>query len=301
MNSVIDTKNRLWRGDLLLNPCLAAYTSWHVGGLADRLFRPADLADCQQFLANCPAGEPVTWLGLGSNTLIREGGVRGTVILTQGGLREIAQLDATHVRVEAGVTCAKVAKFCSRLGLMGVAFLAGIPGTMGGALAMNAGAFGGETWAHVVAVETIDRTGNVRVRNAEDFTVAYRQVEGLGDEWFVAATLALQSGCAKEALQAIKSCLHQRGVTQPTGVFSGGSVFKNPKGDYAGRLLEVSGLKGQRIGGAVISEKHANFIVNDQNAKASDIEALIHLAQGVVMDKFSIRLQPEIKIIGEFF
>ncbi|HHJ80041.1 MAG TPA: UDP-N-acetylmuramate dehydrogenase, partial [Candidatus Tenderia electrophaga] len=258
------------RGNLKLNEPMARHTSWRVGGPAERYFEPADLDDLAEFLAQKDKDEPVMWLGLGSNLLVRDGGIRGTVIITSGLLNEIELLDEGLVRAEAGVACAKVARFCGRQQLVGVEFLAGIPGTMGGALAMNAGAFGGETWQHVVAVETIDCHGQRHLRQPAEFAISYRHVKGVADEWFVAAHLRLHCGDSDTATARIKELLEIRNASQPIGQPSCGSVFRNPDGDYAARLIEASGLKGCCIGGACVSEKHANFIINSGNATAAD-------------------------------
>ncbi len=288
-----------WRGELRRDEPLARHTSWRVGGTADRFYLPRDLDDLAVFLEALPLEEPVFWLGLGSNLLVRDGGMRGTVICTSGMLNGLARLDEQRLRVESGVACAKVARFSAREGLSGAEFLVGIPGTMGGALAMNAGAFGGETWTLVEAVETLDRRGRRQVRGPEDYQVAYREVRGPAGEWFVAAILALAPGDASQALTDIKGLLARRGASQPTGQPSGGSVFRNPPGDHAGRLIEACGLKGHAIGGARVSEKHANFIVNDGSATAGDIEALIrHVAQAVE-ERQGVRLVTEVHIVGE--
>ena len=243
------------------------------------------------------------WLGLGSNLLIRDGGVRGTVIATQGLLNAMSLLPTGHVRAEAGVTCAKVARFCSASLLQGAEFLAGIPGTMGGALAMNAGAFGSETWDKVVAVETINRQGELLVRLPSEFKVAYRSVEGMQDEWFVAAHLQLKSISQEqqdEIKQNIKSLLAERNDKQPIGQASCGSVFRNPVGDHAARLIEAAGLKGQCQGGACVSEKHANFIINTGAATADDIERLVNQVSEVVYQTQGVRLHREVRIVGEY-
>lgn len=239
------------------------------------------------------------WLGLGSNVLVRDGGIKGTVIATLGALSKIERRTDGTIRAEAGVTCAKVAKFCAQQQLTGAEFFAGIPGTMGGALAMNAGAFGGETWSLVARVETIDRQGVVRTRGPEDFRVAYRHVQGVAGEWFVAAHLRLASDESGASRLRIKELLDKRNRSQPVNMPSCGSVFRNPTGDHAGRLIEASGLKGVCIGGACVSDKHANFIVNTGNATARDMEALIKQIQQVVHDKHGVMLIPEVHIIGE--
>jgi len=284
---------------LLTNEKLAKYTSWRVGGPADRLYIPQDRQDLIEFIKTLPESEPVFWMGLGSNLLVRDGGIRGTVINTKGRLKEMRMTDDNSVYVEAGVPCAHVARFCGENGLIGAEFLAGIPGTMGGALKMNAGAFGGETWSIVKSVEMLDMTGNVTHRMPQDFQVSYRSVKGFENEWFLSCELILQQGDTEASQQKIKGLLEKRGATQPTNQPSCGSVFKNPEGDYAARLIEQIGLKGYMIGGACVSEKHANFIVNIGNATAADIEALIHYVQGKVEQQQGIVLQTEVCMVGE--
>lgn len=287
------------RGNLLLGEPMARHTTWRVGGPADRYYQPADIKDLAMFLSQLDNGEPLFWLGLGSNLLVRDDGIRGTVIALSGMLNEMNRIDENRVRVEAGVACAKVARFCAREGLAGAEFLCGIPGTMGGALAMNAGCFGGETWKIVESVETIDRQGELRTRSPEEFEVAYRHVSGPLGEWFVAATLTLSEGDAQGLLDANKKLLEKRGTTQPTQQPNAGSVFRNPEGDFAARLIETAGLKGRTIGNASVSEKHANFIVNLGGAKAADIEALIELVKKEVKQKHGVELQREVHIVGE--
>lgn len=287
------------RGELLLNEPMSKHTSWRVGGVAERFFKPADLNDLITFISCIDADESLLWIGLGSNLLVRDGGIRGTVILTSGLLKELSLLNSDVVRAEAGVACAKVAKFCARNELVGAEFLAGIPGTMGGALAMNAGAFGGETWELIHSVETLDRQGNRHTRSKDEFKIAYRHVEGPKDEWFIAAHIRLSAGNGAESQQKIKEFLAKRGATQPTQLPSCGSVFKNPPGDHAARLIESVGLKGKRCGNAMVSDKHANFIVNTGNATAAEIESLILEVQQAVELAHNIKLLPEVHIVGE--
>jgi len=289
-----------FRGELSSDEPMSAHTSWRVGGPADQCYRPADLEDLQQFLAALAPDEPVTWVGLGSNLLVRDGGIRGTVILPFGGLDTLELTGSDRVRAGAGVACAKVARFAARAGLTGAEFLAGIPGTMGGALAMNAGAFGGETWLLVDEVQTLDHQGELHQRKRADYEVSYRTVSGEKNEWFVAADLQLQPGDSAAAQSRIRSLLERRSATQPTQQPSCGSVFRNPPGDFAARLIESSGLKGEQIGGARVSEKHANFIVNLGSASAADIEALIRYVQRQVQQRHDIYLHMEVRIIGEF-
>jgi UDP-N-acetylmuramate dehydrogenase len=287
-------------GRLLLKEPLADYTTWRVGGLAKALYKPAGIADLSLFLKQLDADEPLLWLGLGSNSLINDLGFSGTVILTQGCLSGLDLIGDALIRVEAGVSCAKMARFCARNSLAGGEFWAGIPGTMGGALRMNAGCFNGETWQSVVEVETMTRTGEIRRRLPSEFNVAYRHVSGLNDEWFIAATCRLALGEKDKALQLIKELLVHRAATQPTSEYNCGSVFRNPPQNYAAKLIESCGLKGKRFGGAVVSEKHANFIINHQGtASANDIESLIQFVQKTVYEQTAIELIREVHIIGD--
>ncbi|MEY2854530.1 MAG: hypothetical protein RL030_1662 [Pseudomonadota bacterium] len=276
---------------------LSRHTSWHVGGPADLLFTPRDRADLVSFLRILPPETPLLWLGLGSNLLVRDGGVRGVVIATREALTGLVQRRPQEVYAEAGVPCAKLARQCARWNIGPAEFFTGIPGTLGGALAMNAGAFGGQTWDQVKEVETVDRHGEVRLRAAGEYRAAYRHVEApANDEWFLAATLRFEGASSEEATRAL---LEKRRQTQPIGEWSCGSVFTNPPGDHAARLIEASGLKGRRVGGAVVSTKHANFILNEGAATARDIEALVGVVQLEVERAQGLRLVPEFRIAGE--
>ena len=287
-------------GKLLLNEPLARYTSWRVGGCADRFYIPAGLQDLAAFLQSLPVDEPIHFIGLGSNLLVRDGGVRGTMVLMHNVLTQM-HMDGDLVYVESGVTCAKLAKFSAKEAKQGAEFFAGIPGTLGGALAMNAGCYGSETWDVVQRVTTIDRQGELHTRAAGEFVPTYRHIEKpVADEWFVAAWLSLQAGDAQEATQKIKALLAKRLASQPLNLPSAGSTFRNPEGDYAARLVEASGLKGYIIGGAQVSEKHANFIVNIGGATALDIELLIKHMRDTVQEKQGVTLQQEVKVIGEY-
>ena len=285
-------------GKLLLNESMRRYTSWRVGGNADRLYMPGGLEDLQAFLKEVPHGEPVHFVGLGNNLLVRDGGVRGTVVLMHDALTEM-RFEGTSVYAEAGVTCAKMAKFAAREHLHGAEFLAGVPGTIGGALAMNAGCHGGETWDIVSRAITIDRHGHVHERSQVDVEVGYRHVSLPGEEWFIAAWFQLHAGEASIAEEKIKALLAKRLATQPLNLPNAGSTFRNPEGDYAARLIEACGLKGFSIGGAQVSEKHANFIVNLGEATADDIEKLIAHMHDTVLNVHGVDLQREVKIIGD--
>jgi UDP-N-acetylmuramate dehydrogenase len=287
------------RGELRHDEPMARHGGWRVGGPARRFYRPADSTDLVAFLATVEPGEELHWVGLGSNLLVRDGGIDGTVICLQGALDRIETLADGRVRAEAGATDAAVARHCARAGLLGVEFLAGIPGTLGGALAMNAGAHGDEIWQRVVTVETAGRDGRLRERIPSDYRIAYRSVTGPQDEWFLAATLQLDAGDPDEGQARIRALLERRGATQPTRQPSCGSVFKNPPGDFAGRLVEASGLKGFAIGGASVSTKHANFIVTEGGATAGDVEALIAHVQETVERLHGVRLGTEVRIVGK--
>jgi UDP-N-acetylmuramate dehydrogenase len=263
------------------------------------MYLPADLDDLLRFLRGLPADEPLFWLGLGSNLLVRDGGIKGTVICTKNRLKGMRVLEAERVYVEAGVPSALVARFCTDQGLVGAEFLAGIPGTFGGALAMNAGAFGGETWPLVEKLWTADRLGHVRQRAAAEYKVGYRSVAGPEGEWFLAAELKLEAGDTAQAREHIKTLLARRAASQPVNQPSCGSVFRNPPNDHAARLIEACGLKGQRIGGACVSLKHANFIVNLGEATAADIEQLIGEVQEQVRLQTGVSLEPEVRVVGE--
>jgi len=298
-NSVI-SHHRDCVGELIFQESLVDYNTWRVGGMARCMYKPAGIEDLSLFLQSLPADEPLLWLGLGSNSLITQKGFSGTVILTQGCLNEMHIIDHQSVRVEAGVSCAKMARFCARNGLTGGEFWAGIPGTMGGALRMNAGCAGRETWQSVVEVETINRFGVRRIRKPQEFAVTYRHVSGLEDEWFVAATCQFTKGDKDTSLQLIKELLAHRAATQPTSEYNCGSVFRNPPGDYAARLIEACGLKGMRIGGACVSEKHANFIINHEGHASSDeIYQLIETVKKIVYEQTGTELIREVHIIGD--
>jgi len=286
-------------GDLRFKEPMSQHTSWRVGGIADIYFVPDGIADLAHFMQNLPADMPVTMTGLGSNLLVRDGGLRGAVVCTHKGLSAIEQPDDTRVHAQAGVPGAKVARFSLKQGLRGAEFLAGIPGTVGGALAMNAGAFGGETWSIVESVDTVNRAGEINQRAPEDYDIAYRHVRGAQDEWFVAATFKLAAGDVEAGRGEIRDLLAKRGTSQPIQSANAGSVFRNPEGDFAARLIEDCGLKGHRIGGAEISQRHANFILNVDSAQASDIESLIELVIATVSERHDVELEPEVRIVGE--
>jgi UDP-N-acetylmuramate dehydrogenase len=286
------------RGKLLRDEPMSRHTSWRLGGPADSYYVPADLQDLQYFLSTLDADCDVLWVGLGSNLLVRDGGFRGQVIAPLNALKRMElQLDG-NLYVECGSSCARLAKFCHRKGLGGADFFAGIPGTVGGALAMNAGAFGGETWTAVQQVIMIDRQGNLQQREADEFDVGYRRVRLPQDEWFAAALFKFAAREPDEDSK-IRQLLRQRNETQPIGEPSCGSVFKNPPGKHAAQLIEAAGLKGYRLGSARVSDKHANFIISAADTRAADVEALIYYIQERIEAQFDIQLQTEVRIVGD--
>lgn len=305
------------RGELRHQVAMSKHTSWRAGGVADRAYRPADLADLQTFLRGLPAAEAVYAVGLGSNLLVRDGGLRGTVLLLHGALKALRMTGTNTLHIEAGVPGAKLARFAAAHDLSGAAFFAGIPGTLGGMLAMNAGCYGSETWQHVSGVQVLTRNGELLEREPQDYVIGYRHVERIEDrkgriedrglerqdrsseEFFVSASLHFASGDGEVARRQIKDLLNQRIASQPLDLANAGSVFRNPAGDHAANLIERCGLKGKRIGGAQVSEKHANFIVNTGGATAADIENLIVEVRAIVAAQTGVVLHPEVRIIGE--
>lgn len=315
------------RGELRRNEPMSRHTSWRAGGAAERTYAPADLADLQAFLRQLPPEEPLMAVGLGSNLLVRDGGVRGTVLLMHGALAEL-RMDGAHVYAQAGVAGAKLARFAAANELCGAEFFAGIPGTLGGMLAMNAGCYGSETWEKVLRVQVLTRSGELVERRPDEYEVGYRHAvlkekgeggrgksggvtvrEGLTlpsspfplhqEEFFVAAWLQFEQGDVEAARQQIKALMEKRSASQPLQQPNAGSVFRNPPGNYAAKLIEGCGLKGKRIGGAQVSEKHANFIVNAGGATAADIENLINEVKAIVVQQTGVELHPEVRIVGE--
>ena len=294
------------RGEIRLNEPMARHVTWRAGGPARRFFTPEDVEDLSTFLSQLPVDEPVLFLGLGSNLLVREGGWPGTVVHTHGPHKH-PRMDGDLLCAEAGCAAPKVARFAAMNKLGGAEFLCGIPGTVGGALAMNAGCYGGETWDLVERVVTINRLGQLRRRPKSDFDISYRHCEVLTDqstgldEWFLSAHFRLSEGDTEESREIMKSLLTRRRDSQPLQLPNAGSVFRNPEeGKPAARLIQFCGLKKLEKGGARISEKHANFIVNPKGAgTAADIEWLILEVQRRVEEETQIRLVPEVKIVGD--
>lgn len=291
------------RGRLAHDAPLAPHTSWRAGGRAEQLYLPAGRDDLAAFLRTLPADEPVTVLGLGSNTLVRDGGVRGTVLVLHDPGAMLAVQDGL-VYADAGVAAPKLARFAALHDCGEAEFLAGIPGTVGGALAMNAGCYGGETWSYVARVQVLGRDGRFAVRLPNEYAIGYRSVAerdgGPPQGIFTAAWFRFPPGDALAARARIRELLAKRIATQPLQQPNAGSVFRNPPGDHAARLIEACGLKGCAIGGAMVSTQHANFIVNPaRTAKAADIEALIFHVREVVCARTGVALEPEVRIIGE--
>ena len=280
------------------NEPMKKHTSFKVGGNADIFFKPRNLEDLRVFLAE-HKNEKIFWLGLGSNLLVRDGGIRGVVIAMSNALTEINLINPSTIEVQAGVSCAKLSRFSNKKQLAGLEFLSGIPGTVGGALAMNAGAFGGEIWSFVTSVTTINRNGELTKRTPSDYKIAYRSVTPMfkQESWFVSAEINLPLKTTDNS--KIGQILKKRNENQPIGKASCGSVFKNPKGLHAAQLIENSGLKSYCIGDACVSQKHANFIINQGNSSALDIEKLIFHISYIVKRKYKVQLLPEVQIIGE--
>jgi len=285
-------------GELRHHEPMSRHTSWRVGGPAENYFVPADIEDLQAFLGELDDEVPVFWFGIGSNLLVRDGGLPGVVIAATKLLRRLEQTDRYTVRAGAGVPCTQLARQCIRWELGPSEFFAGIPGTVGGALAMNAGAHGSETWERVESVRTIDRGGEIHERAPAEYTVAYRSVIGPPNEWFLEATFGFDPQVTA-SMETLNAMLDRRKATQPLGLPSCGSVFRNPEGDHAARLIEAAGLKGFAVGGAEVSDKHANFIINRGDANATDIETLIEHVRQTVRDTHGVELVHEVRIVGE--
>ena len=285
------------QGELRYDESMSRHTSWRAGGPAEAFFVPASVDDLALFLSELDADTPLFWHGAGSNILVRDGGLPGVVVSATKILRDLDRLDRYLVRAGAGVPCTQLARQCIRWGLGPCEFFAGIPGSVGGALTMNAGAHGGETWERVESLRTIDRNGEVHERTPSEYTVGYRSVSGPPDEWFLGATFRFEADVTP-SLENMNAMLERRKKTQPLGLPSCGSVFRNPAGDHSARLIEAAGLKGHRIGGAEVSEKHANFIINSDDASATDIEELIEHVRQTVLDDSGIELVHEVRIVG---
>ena len=292
---------RMLRGTLFRDEPMAKHVSWRAGGAARVAYRPADIPDLSLFLATLDPALPVLFVGLGSNLLVRDGGFAGAVVFTHHALTGIEAGEGLTFVAGAGVPAPHLARFVAKHGGGSAEWMAGVPGTIGGALAMNAGCYGGETWNHVVSVETIDRAGTLHRRTPEDYELGYRHVriKSGADEWFVSAVFAFEPGDEAASMARMRAFLSKRVATQPLNQPNAGSVFRNPPGDHAARLIESCGLKGFTIGGAQVSPKHANFIVNLGSATAKDIESMVDHVQATVLAKTGVELVREVRIVGE--
>lgn len=290
-----------WRGEMRENEPMAGHVSWRAGGSAARAYFPTGLDDLVAFVGALRPDEALLLVGLGSNLLVRDGGFDGTAIFTHGVLNTLRREDDGSYYAEAGVASPKLARYVANHGGVDAEFLAGIPGTVGGALTMNAGCYGGETWRYVDRVLMLDRQGQTHIRTAADFEIGYRHVglKAALDEIFLAAWFRFPEGDGEAARERIRSLLERRIATQPLQLPNAGSVFRNPPDDHAARLIEAAGLKATQIGGARVSEKHSNFIVNpDGKATAAEIEMLIGRIQAAVKEKFDVDLVREVRIVG---
>lgn len=287
------------QGELRTQEPMSRHTSWKTGGNADYYYIASDINDLAKFISKLPTSTPITWIGFGSNLLVRDGGLPGVVVSVVGLLNELKKINETDIFIGAGVSCVKVAHFSAKHGLEGIEFLAGIPGTIGGALAMNAGAYGGEIWSYIKEVETINRKGKREIFEKNKFDINYRSVSISENEWFIACKMKLEISTRTVVNDRIKKMLSERADGQPLGKLSCGSVFRNPTNQHAAKLIELCGLKGKKVGGAVISDKHSNFIINTGNATSLDIEQLIEFIQACVYEKYDIKLIPEVRIIGK--
>jgi|TARA_B100001094_G_scaffold292923_1_gene312465 UDP-N-acetylmuramate dehydrogenase len=282
--------------NIILNESLSRHTSWKVGGPADIYFTPNDRNELSHFLKLNDGS--ITWLGNGTNILVRDGGVKGVVISTRKSFNKIELMDKSSCKVEAGISCFELAMYATKNNLGPAAFFSGIPGSIGGALTMNAGCFGSETWEFVRSVEVIDRNGEIYHLDPKEFSISYRSVSFPFPLWFLSCDMVFPDR-GVTTVEELKILRDSRLERQPLTENTCGSVFKNPDGNHAGDLIERSGLKGFRVGGCAVSEKHANFIVNDKGATARDIETLIKHIQNTVKDRFGIDLDTEVRIIGE--
>ena len=273
------------------NEPMSKHCSLRTGGQTSQFFVPQDEAALSIFLKNNKT--QLLFVGLGSNLLVRDRGFDGTTIHT----KNFNSLDISKdfINSGAGTSLAKLSRFSQANLKYGAEFLSAIPGSVGGALAMNAGAFGSEIWQYVVSVKTINLTGDIQERFPSNYKINYRSViHHFSGEFFISARFNFD---LKQPQDNVRDLLHKRNSTQPIGLASCGSVFKNPKDTYAAKLIESSGLKGFCIGGACVSEKHANYIINQNNASAMDIEDLIAHIQNTIKDKHNVELETEIIII----
>ncbi len=285
------------RGRLLANQSLAELTWFRVGGPAQALFIPEDEADLSYFLSQLSAEVPVIVVGLGSNLIVRDGGVPGVTIRLGRGFNEVA-LDGLRIRAGTAVPDVKVARAAQQAGVGGLAFLCGIPGGVGGALRMNGGAYGRETKDVLVDARAVDRHGGVHVLNNADMHYAYRHCGAPDDYIFTQAVFAGECGDPAAIAAEMERITKSRGDTQPVKSRTGGSTFKNPPGQKAWQLIDAAGCRGLRVGDAQVSPMHCNFLINLGNASSADIETLGETVRSRVKDNSGVELEWEIKRIG---
>lgn len=287
------------RGALTANAPLAPFSWFRTGGPADMLFEPADETDLADFLAACPADVPVTVIGLGSNLLVRDGGVDGVVVRLGRGFQSIAVEPGHRLRAGAGAADVKVARAAAEAGIAGLTFLRGIPGTIGGALRMNGGAYGGETRDVLVEARGVDRAGRARVYGLADMGFSYRRCAVPDDVIFTQALFQGQPGEPAAILAEMNAITEARSATQPVNTRTGGSTFKNPPGAKAWELVDRAGCRGLRVGCAHVSELHCNFLIADPGATAADVEALGEEVRRRVREATGVTLEWEIRRIGK--
>jgi len=285
------------KGKLRKNVSLKGYNTWKIGGNAELFFEPLDVNDLQNFLL-LQNDLDITFLGNGSNVLVRDGGIKGCVICLKNSLKNYKILKNGEFIFEAGLSCMKIAQITAKENFTGLEFLCGIPGSLGGALVMNAGCYGGNIWENISTVNIIDKNGNISCRNKKEFDIGYRNVNIKENNYFISANFILQKNKLSNSMEKIKEYLEDRRAKQPTGLPSCGSVFKNPDNAHAANLIDSLDLKGYKIGGAYISEKHANFIISEKNTQSDDIEKLIDFIQKKVYQEKNIFLETEVKFIG---
>ena len=285
------------RGRLLANQSLAELTWFRVGGPAQVLFMPEDDDDLGYMLANLPPEIPVTVIGLGSNLIVRDGGVPGVAIRLGRGFGDIV-IDGVDVRAGAAVPDVKVARAAQEAGIAGLSFLRGIPGSIGGALRMNGGAYGREVKDALIEARAVDRAGRVHVLGNADMRFAYRRCGAPDDYIFTQATFRGERGDPAVIAAEMDKITEAREATQPIKSRTGGSTFKNPPGQKAWQLIDAAGCRGLRIGDAQVSAMHCNFLINLGNATAADIEALGETVRQRVKEHSGVDLEWEIKRIG---
>ncbi len=278
---------------------MGGYCSFRCGGRAALLLQPQDEAQLKACLSLLSAeGMDFMFLGNGSNVLFKDSGYGGTVIKPGRGFEYIST-DACTVSAGAGASLSMISRAAQAQGLSGLEFACGIPGSLGGAVFMNAGAYGGEMKNVIKSVISMDRSGNIRHRSADQLDMGYRHSVFMeNSEFITGAVLELQPGDSRIINESMAALMQQRNSKQPVNYPSAGSFFKRPEGYFAGKLIEDAGLKGASVGGAQVSELHAGFIINKGGATASDVTALMELVQSEVMKRFGVMLEPEVRIIG---